>query len=113
VRNISIVKRLATLRHVNRRTDEGKDDRPARTEEYVRVIALLRPHTVTLLVTVAAVVVVVAAVLVATGTGPPSVTFQEPGHWVYNRSSARRSTSTRARARSMPASTCRRPRATR
>ena len=51
----------------------------------MRVIALLRPHTVTLLVTVAAVGVVVAAVLVATGTGPPSVTFQEPGHWVYNR----------------------------
>lgn len=51
----------------------------------MRVFALLRPHRVTLLVTVAAVGAVVAAVLVATGTGPPSVTFQEPGHWVYNR----------------------------
>jgi hypothetical protein len=51
----------------------------------VRVIALLRPHTVTLFVTFAAVAAVVATALVATGTGPPSVTFQEPGHWVYNR----------------------------
>ncbi len=85
MRNISIVKRLATLRHVNRRTDERKDDPATRTEEYVRVIALLRPHTVTLFVTFAAVAAVVAAALVATGTGPPSVTFQEPGHWVYNR----------------------------
>ena len=51
----------------------------------MRVIALLRPHTVTLVVTFAAVAAVVAAALVATGTGPPSVTFQEPGHWVYNR----------------------------
>ena len=85
MRNISIVKRLATLRHVNRHIDERKDDPATRTEEFVRVIALLRPHTVTLVVTSAAVAAVVAAALVATGTGPPSVTFQEPGHWVYNR----------------------------
>ena len=85
MRNISIVKRLPTLRHVNRHIDERKDDPATRTEEYVRVIALLRPHTVTLVVTFAAVAAVVAAALVATGTGPPSVTFQEPGHWVYNR----------------------------
>jgi hypothetical protein len=51
----------------------------------VRALATLRSHTVTLLVTIGALAAVVAAAVVATGSGPPSVSFREPGHWVYNR----------------------------
>ena len=51
----------------------------------MRALATLRSHTVTLLVTIGAVAAVVAAAVVATGSGPPSVSFREPGHWVYNR----------------------------
>jgi hypothetical protein len=51
----------------------------------VRALATLRSHTVTVLVTIGAVAAVVAAAVVAAGSGPPSVTFREPGHWVYNR----------------------------
>lgn len=51
----------------------------------MRVAAALRSHTVTVLVTIGAVAAVVLAAVVATGSGPPSVAFREPGHWVYNR----------------------------
>ena len=85
VRNISIVKRLATLRHVTVVPTRGRTTRPPERRSTCALSRLLRPHTVTLFVTFAAVAAVVAAALVATGTGPPSVTFQEPGHWVYNR----------------------------
>ena len=51
----------------------------------MRALATLRSHAVTVLVTIGAVVAVVVATVVAGGSGPPSVAFREPGHWVYNR----------------------------
>ena len=51
----------------------------------MRALATLRSHAVTVLVTIGAVVAVVVATVIAAGSGPPSVAFREPGHWVYNR----------------------------
>ena len=51
----------------------------------MRALATLRSHAVTVLVTTGAVVAVVVATVIAAGSGPPSVAFREPGHWVYNR----------------------------
>ena len=51
----------------------------------MRALATLRSHAVTVLVTIGAVAAVVVATVIAAGSGPPSVAFREPGHWVYNR----------------------------
>jgi hypothetical protein len=51
----------------------------------LRALATLRSHAVTVLVTIGAVAAVVLTAVVAIGSGPPSVAFREPGHWVYNR----------------------------
>jgi len=51
----------------------------------LRALATLRSHAVTVLVTIGAVAAVVVATVIAAGSGPPSVAFREPGHWVYNR----------------------------
>ena len=76
---------MTTLRHADRPTDEWKERPPPdrrSTCAHSRPCDRTRSHSSSRSAAVAA---VVAAAVVATGSGPPSVSFREPGHWVYNR----------------------------